>query len=458
MKYTEELTWILDKNGARLNTDEDYAQNIAFVHSLGRKCDCVGWSTLKPDDPDAEHILQQIAAFCKADGWTARGLYIRKFVDPDADWYKIQSTFFHDADITGEIPALHGRVISALKINAYRELTASPKGWGLSLFLPARFRDVYLASGLTGLDFLWVKDSGKYAAEQYFEAFGTQRIPRMAIAKDIDKQDLRKLGPDGGWLPRLGEVFHRWTQIVLPHCYLKEDMPAGGIVYAYRESPVYIPSADKMYLSKDYDVLVHKDVAAFLLQQKALRPGDLIPVPVLDKVPAGYTLCETSDYPRPTDALMQQSILDCEALQRKNRPLWAVPEKEALKTLRNAKKERKEDFGKKLSKAKIAALAETSYAPMLPYYAVSDGGQLSDEYRLLSVEESRLETEEFYLALKKEELLEKTPEGIVICACADGDRVLLLHDGSVIRFSHEVPEVWGQWPTLPQFMVDALNE
>ena len=454
MKYIEELCWILDKNGLWLHTDEQYAKNIAFVHSLGRKCDCVGWSELKPDDPDAEHILQQIAAFCKADGWTARGLYTREYADFETDWFEIDGSYFKD-DTKGdyeEIPARNGELLKTCSIKAYRELTVAPKCWGSNLYVPERFYRVCRENSLTGLDFLWVKDVGKHAAEQYFEVFGTHRISRVAVAWDLrkGKHDLRKLGPDGGWLPRLCEVFHNWTQINLPHCYLKEDMPTDGIAYAY------IPSSfDCCGL---YQVLVHKDVAQLLLREKALPAGILKPVPVLDRVLSGYTLYETSDYPRPTDALMRQSILDCEALQRKDRPLWSVPEKEALKILRNAKKERKEDFGKKLPKAKMEALAETSYAPMLPYYAVSDGGPLSDEYRLLSVAESRLKTEEFYQALEKEELLEEKPEGIVICTCANGDRVLLLHDGSVIRFSHEAPEVCAQWPSLPQFMVDALNE
>ena len=44
MKYSEELLWILDKPGTTLhNQDEAFQENIAFVHSLGLKCDCVGW-------------------------------------------------------------------------------------------------------------------------------------------------------------------------------------------------------------------------------------------------------------------------------------------------------------------------------------------------------------------------------------------------------------------------------
>ena len=58
--------------------------------------------------------------------------------------------------------------------------------------------------------------------------------------------------------------------------------------------------------------------------------------------------------------------------------------------------------------------------------------------------------------LAAEELAEK-PAGVVIGKCADGD-VILLCAGEVIRFSHEAPETTAQWPSLHQFIVDAINE
>ena len=453
MRYMEDVHWILDKPGTTIhNQDEQFRENIAFVHSLGKKCDCVGWSNLRQDDPQAEEILQKIAAFCKKKGWSARGLYTREYADFDTDWFEIDGADFKD-NTFGEyisVPSQDGGTVKICSIKAYRELSVAPKSWGRRLYVPERFYNAYRESGMTGLDFCWAKDTGKYDAQQYFEIFGTERIPQVAVAWNLDEQDLRSLGPDGGWLPRLGEVFSKWTQLNLPYCYRKEDMPAGGIAYAY------IPST--FSCCGLYQVLVHKDVAQQLLQKKAIPAGALKPVPVLDSIPSGYTLQVTSDCPRPKKEYMEQSLLDCEALKKKDRPLWQISEKEALKVLRKAKADRKEDFGKKLSNVKAELLGETKYASMLPYYLVANGGQLSDEYRLLSVEESTAETEEFYQLLQSEELLEDKPDGMVICTCANGDWVLLLQNGAVIRFSHEAPEITEQWPNLAQFIVDAIND
>ena len=98
MKYMEKVHWILDKLGTTIqNQDEHFKENISFVHSLGKKCDSVGWSTLSKDDPKAEEILRKISAFCQEKGWVARGVYHREYTDFDTDWYQIVGTNFPDS-------------------------------------------------------------------------------------------------------------------------------------------------------------------------------------------------------------------------------------------------------------------------------------------------------------------------------------------------------------------------
>ena len=67
MKYKEKLDWILDEldeNGKDTGYDENkYKVNIDFVHSLGQKCDCVGWSVLDLAAPYADNILAKTEEF-----------------------------------------------------------------------------------------------------------------------------------------------------------------------------------------------------------------------------------------------------------------------------------------------------------------------------------------------------------------------------------------------------------
>lgn len=83
--------------------------------------------------------------------------------------------------------------------------------------------------------------------------------------------------------------------------------------------------------------------------------------------------------------------------------------------------------------------------------------QKSDEYELLPHAQAVIENNQFHTQLKTEELLEERPDGIIIAKCPDGDSILLCKNGSVLRFSHEAPEITNQWPSLSHFIIDAIN-
>ena len=161
---------------------------------------------------------------------------------------------------------------------------------------------------------------------------------------------------------------------------------------------------------------------------------------------------------KPIMSYLQKSITEYEKLKSKERPLRLILETDALKLLRLAKKERKEDFKKAFPKLKSVDITGTSYAPVLPYYLIANGGYLSDEYELLPYDIAIEENKLFANELLAEETLETKPNGIVIAKCPDGDKVLLCNDGKVIRFSHEESIATEEWVSLAQFVADAINE
>ena len=204
--------------------------------------------------------------------------------------------------------------------------------------------------------------------------------------------------------------------------------------------------------------MIHKNFVQVLLQEKAISQTDLIPAMVVKELPSGYTLSHTVMPDRPIASFLQKSILEYEKLKNTERPLRLISEKDALKLLRLAKKERKEDFKKAFPKAKSDDIAQTRYAPILPYYLIANGGYLSDEYELLPYDIATEENKLFAQELLTEELLDAKPDGIVIAKCPDGDKILLCSDGKVIRFSHEQPVATEEWVSLAQFVADAINE
>lgn len=446
MKFKEELTWILDNplhNHA--NMYENYSINIDFVHSLGLKCDCVGWSNLDLDDPRTNEVLEQIRGFCKRTGWTSRGIFTREHVDLESDWYELVAETIRDGTYADsfQVDGEDGEKVEVDTIRAYHETTTAPKEWR-GFMVPEGFRDVCMENGLKDLEFCWVKDVGKYEARQYFSVYANRMIPRMAVAWDLEKAGPLKRKAAGGDLHKVSKVIHKLQQINLPECYLKKDLPETGIACAY--------------IRDRLKVLVHKDIARLLLQSKAIPARSLQPVLVTDRCPGGYTLQKTKKQPRPNAAFREQMLFEYRTLKANPRPVRQVTEKQALTAMRKAKSGQKDMFKKKMSKEQAEALLQTQYAPLSPYYLIANGGFLSSEYELLGYKAARETDREFFQALEKEELLENPPEGIVIGHCADGDHVLLEKTGRVIRFSHEEPDVVYDWPNLAQFVFDASIE
>ena len=466
MQYTETLDWILDKHGAKLGDEAAYKENIDFVHSLGLKCDCVGWSTLDLASSRAEEILAAIARFCRQNGWRARGMYTRTYAG-ESDWYEIRfaqaKEEFSKFNDFREVPDEHGGMVTIRTVKAFYEPNPAPRWCTLDARLvPDRFRAVCLHEGWTDVEFCWAQDKGKYAAPQYFHIY-----PRHAVAHSTDStsfgysakhpspsdaQTLQRMQLLGGSLPRLTKMFYD-LMVFLPYCYLASELPSGGFSSAYT-------APDERRKVGYQRILVHRDMAEVLLRERALQPSALMPVPVLDAFLPGYVSEERTHQPVPAKAVREELLRAYEALKAADRPVRAVAEKEAVKLLRAAKKARKDDFAKAMPKAKAEALANTPWGPLAPYWLIAQSGYLSDEYEyeLLSHERAIGETEAFHRELAAEELLTDKPDGVVIAACADGDKVLLLTNGTVIRFSHEATEETNCWPSLAQFMADAIQE
>lgn len=475
MRYTEELHWILDKIGHRLGNDDLYRQNIDFVHSLGLKCDCVGWCKLDLSHPRIREILREIARFCQENGWTARAYYTRSYTDVESDWYELVTSGFKDSTVADflKMPSESGESVSLCVLRAFHELTAAPKSYGPhAILVPERFRNACLRFGINDLDDCWAQDKGKYEAEQYFHIYAKHTLPKIATSFRLDELDPERIQSAGGWLPMLTEVIHKFQRIALPDCYLRSDLPERGIVQAHviRKYQIVMPaslcedSSEGRVVTQDVTsvvrntILIHRDTVEILLREKALPASALRPVPVVDVLPGGYMWEECVPATRPSAAYQNKMLAAYEKLKATPRPARTITEKDALKVLRAAKKERKEAFQKALPRAKAAELADTAHAPLVPFFLVCSGGFLSDEYELLSYDRSVAESVEFYHALDAEELSAEKPEGIVIAKCPDGDAVLLCGNGTVIRFSHEAPEVLDQWPTLSQFLVDAISD
>lgn len=102
----ETLLWILDGTSTKTLDEEENKRRIDFVHSLGEKCDCVGWSKLNLSNPNSDEILHRIEDFCKENGWRARGYYSRSYVDTDSQWYRLCGESLKESEISDSMETL----------------------------------------------------------------------------------------------------------------------------------------------------------------------------------------------------------------------------------------------------------------------------------------------------------------------------------------------------------------
>lgn len=446
MQYKESLLWILDKDskpaGIR-GLEEKIKENVAFVHSLGLKCDSVGWCRIDLTRPDIDDLFAKIEDFCRREGWGVRAWYERTFTG-ESDWFALKTGDFKDNATADriDVPAADGSTLRLWPIKAYADLSPGPRQNLETVAVPERFREICMERNIP-CDFFWLEDRGKWDGTQYFCLLPTQTVPRAAVSgyRHREENDPAMFEQLGGMVPKVMALCYDVWHLDLPQVFRRADLPETGIVCAYlSKHGNLIPPT----------ILIHRDTAELLIREKALSWKHLAPVPVVEEFPAGYRVRETEPQPRPTSDYIEMGMARYEALKANPRPVRLVTEKDALKLLRAAKKERREDFTKGLTKLEMDT-------PMLPYWKVTGGGYLSDEYELLSPLTAGPRTVEFLMAMEQEELLEQKPRGTVIAVCPDGDRCLLTPAGTVERWSHEAPEVIEAWPTLAQFIADALQ-
>lgn len=154
----ERLSWIIDRDWNICKDEEVYRKNRDFVHSLGLKSDSVGWCDYDLESTDADNILSQMKEYKDKNNLEVRGLrgtYYRTYPFEESEWYKLELKYL-TVDYSGE---QIGEIL-AYKIprNTYYIWENSPYTMAT---VSDEFRIACLEEKFTGIDFKWVRDSGK---------------------------------------------------------------------------------------------------------------------------------------------------------------------------------------------------------------------------------------------------------------------------------------------------------
>lgn len=439
----ENLTWIIDRDWNICKDEEAYSRNRDFVHSLGLKCDYVGWCDYNLGDTNLDIILAKMKQYKENNSVEVqglRGIYRRAFYLGESDWYILDlkwiNASYQESDkeiVAYKIPKNCNYIY---EYDDYTMATVSDE-----------FRKACIEEQFSGIKFEWFRDVGKYKSEQYFKVYFSDKTPyfyscnNLSINSANDRASLNKLG---GSLPKLLSIFYK-LEINIPIVIKRTDLPSTDFSYYKYHKPDYVEEG----------FLIRKRVAEALLQKRIISKSDLKMISLVTEVPEEYQEYASEELLKVSEEDIHNSQTCYEEFMKTPRSDRKISEKEVLKALRKQKKEEKEYFNKPLSRRYCEDLIGTIYEIMIPYYKICDGAAISNEYTLLAYKESVMQTKEFVELMKYEEGLEPI-QGIAIAKCADGDVVILNEEKQVFRVSHEDWQIIESWDNVETFLFQAF--
>lgn len=450
MKFKESFSLIVDNH-----IPDDYSVPVAFMKSFGLKCDCVGWTTITLDSEEKFKLIQEMRKKADDQGLKLRCQnYTKEYFGYDADWFYFKP---------GIGPKDDDKEWDAWEYNTWRiKGYKLPKGcqvinmdWltAVSLEFIEACRDLQL----TGVDFMWVTDKGRFDAPAYFYILPEKGFCRYTLdyGDEFEKpkkytpaykrflKNCRQVDSDGSHMTEIAESFHKFYMVDLPKLLDQKEAPDTDFAYA------------------GTDALIRKSAAEALIANGVLKWSDLMPAVFFDEKTHDRLIrvSEMDEYM--PDFIRETQAKAYEKWKKKTRPAYEPKEKDAIKMLRSAKKEMLDSYEKALKKVVLETLVDEPFSWLAPYYKVSNGGAINDEIDFLPYEAVEEVTAEFLEELHEDEIvLADMPElesAVVFASAANGDAILLKADGSVMRYDHEDPYLSNEWETLAQFFFDEIE-
>ena len=320
-----------------------------------------------------------------------------------------------------------------------------------------KFVDACKQLDLTGADFAWITDKGRFDAPAYFYILPEKGFRRYTLdyGDEFEKpkkytpaykrflKNCRQVDSDGSHMTEIAESFQKFYIVDLPKLLDQKEAPDTDFAYA------------------GTDALIRKSAAEALIANGVLKWSDLMPAVFFDEKTHDRLIrvSEMDEYM--PDFIRETQAKAYEKWKKKTRPAYEPKEKDTIKMLRSAKKEMPDSYEKALKKVVLETLVDEPFSWLAPYYKVSNGGAINDEIDFLPYEAVEEATAEFLEELHEDEIvLADMPElesAVVFASAANGDAILLKADGSVMRYDHEDPYLSNEWETLAQFFFDEIE-
>ena len=492
---------------------QEYEFRKAFYHSHGLKLYSYAWAEIPLDSPKLPGLLAAL------EDLQARGIAMLgsgHLTELPTEQERAQSEWFivtddTSADPNGDVPG-DGYPTG----HAYRFPTGSHV-LGQGRFVSERFRAAVEENQLTGLEFLWVNDIGRYRAMQWYVA-----IPRACMGHGVDhpwydraharvlvERALAEREATGVWKPvatvRPEGTWHFYTPALRAGWSIGDPIADRLLsllpqkeahtltIYALRRFlRDRVPQTDFAYHWSMYgarpgpdgtmrvlpNLCLSRRAKDELVRRGLLREKQVECVVLVDRPNGPDTeyldhqgACPLPVYGGPElDQLRTEQLRLWRVFAARERPVHKPDLKRSLSLLRQAKKTRPEDFAKPVRKASLEKLRSALPLPLpeswVKVLSVSNGGVFGAEdndCEIIPLEELPRFHQELY-AIGKEAFEDYPQHYLNVGTTAGGDYFALELEGEgehtdcpVVLFSHETCHVEQRWDNVPAFLEDVLT-
>lgn len=363
-------------------------------------------------------------------------------------------------------------------------------------FVSETFKRVVENEGLTGLDFLWVRDKGKYRAPQWYAAIAQEPIghgidhpwfDRSAYETSIKVSPMYKTGMThfdnryflSDWSTGdilLDEIIHMFPKDCLGLTlqsermrFLKKQIPRTNFAYHWSDTDSRVDGRMVRYRELCLDRMA-KDA---LCQAGVIKEANLVGIRLLDILPAGVSDLDAVECPSPVFAekewpeLRKQEARFLAEHNQAEKPQRDPDIKRSLKLLRQAKAGSSYRIRKAVPAKKRTELVQRGgrFLPefWLEVLAICDGGDWSSGETVAEMK-PLVDLQKFQSECRHEVLQmdQDAPDDYFFLGHNDcGDLYALeikqeTQDCPVVLFSHETMDIEYRWEGIADFVESIL--
>jgi hypothetical protein len=368
----------------KMNLEDEKRKEL--YSGLGLKLFSGAWTSIALNETNAQRLLKAVEALKAArTGFLGRGILREEptLEEDTCEWFELYRSA---VSYTGTDFDDRGLAYPVCKASNY-----SPSHHFIRPhFVSERFKKVVERTELTGLEFLWVRDVGKYKASQWYAAIANQPLgfgvdhPWYNREGAVQRMGRLPENAFGGMHSFSGKDYKMdWTTGSHTLDSLLSQFPMNNLLGLSFSSPPryqrkYLPETDFAYRWRNPDcfalydsqVLIRSRLLCcnakardILINERVLNEQDFESFVILDEVLEGIVHLDQK-YPCPAPFYTNEEMADLRVAEgrywkqcvAKEKPERHPDIRRAMRILRDAKRQRPNDFLPRISTPKATAI------------------------------------------------------------------------------------------------------